>query len=420
VDVTSAKYSAAASAAGYLFQARLALAEALRFAYSDSGIEIAIEKLDDVSFEADGEPVELLQTKHHVTKVGDLTDFSPDLWKTLRIWSDKVKADPSLPSRVRFTLVTTATAPDHSAAGLLRPSLEGAVRDTESALARLAKASAHSQNEVLKPAFQAFNSLVPEMQRSLLDAIDVLDCSPNLQDLEKVIDSRLKMIAPRGKTVAAREQIEGWWWGRLAKALQMQGSLIIARLRAELAELEKILDDDAMESRLDTALNLVGQELTRYSGELALEHGENPLRLDRKQLTVVADTVDGPLSLAQIGSGENWVGYHVAAHLALHSLFRRRKRPVPAFMMFDQPSQAHYPPEHDQDGKTSGLPDEDQAAVHKLFRVLYDYCQSLKPNMQVIVSDHVELLDSWFRDSTVQRWRDGIALVPANWPERSS
>jgi hypothetical protein len=49
-------HSAAQSAAGYLFQARLALAECLRFAYGDSGIEIAIEKLDDVSFEKDGIP----------------------------------------------------------------------------------------------------------------------------------------------------------------------------------------------------------------------------------------------------------------------------------------------------------------------------------------------------------------------------
>ena len=31
--------------------------------------------------------------------------------------------------------------------------------------------------------------------------------------------------------------------------------------------------------------------------------------------------------------------------------------------------------------------------------------------MQVIVADHVELLDAWFRDAIAQRWRDGIALV---------
>lgn len=46
-----ASHSAAGSAAGYLYQARLALVEALRYAYVDSAIEIAVEKFDDVSFE---------------------------------------------------------------------------------------------------------------------------------------------------------------------------------------------------------------------------------------------------------------------------------------------------------------------------------------------------------------------------------
>jgi hypothetical protein len=197
-------------------------------------------------------------------------------------------------------------------------------------------------------------------------------------------------------------------------------SQTIARLRAELAEFERVLDDDALESRLETGLNLVGQELTVFATQLGLEHGNNPLRLDRKQLTVVADTIDGPLSLSQIGSGENWVGYHVAAHLALHHLFRRRRRPVPAFLILDQPSQAHYPPEQDQSGLTAGLPDEDQAAVRQLFEVIANYARALHPAMQIIVSDHVELLEPWFRDAMVQRWRDGIALIPPNWPERSS
>ena len=35
--------------------------------------------------------------------------------------------------------------------------------------------------------------------------------------------------------------------------------------------------------------------------------------------------------------------------------------------------------------------------------------------MQIIVADHVELLDDWFRESIVERWRDGLALVPESW-----
>ncbi|MFQ6753523.1 DUF3732 domain-containing protein [Cereibacter sphaeroides] len=188
----------------------------------------------------------------------------------------------------------------------------------------------------------------------------------------------------------------------------------IEQLRAEVEELQRAIDEDAAQERLLTSLNLVGHDLTRFASALKLEHGENPLRLDLKHLTVVADTDDGPLSLSQMGSGENWVGYHVAAHLSLHSLFRRRHRPVPAFLMLDQPSQAHYPPERDQDGKIEGLGDEDQAAVHQLYGLLHRYSEAV-PQMQVIVTDHVELLDDWFRGSIIERWRNGIALVPLDW-----
>jgi hypothetical protein len=190
--------------------------------------------------------------------------------------------------------------------------------------------------------------------------------------------------------------------------------LAVARGRAEVAELEKALDPEALNERIATALSLVGRDLTAYAQALQLEHGDNPLRLDRKNLTVVADTDEGALALSQIGSGENWVGYHVAAHLALHRLFRARKRPVPALLMLDQPSQAHYPPDRDA-GVISADEDEDQAAVARLYRELYNYCEALGGAMQIIVADHVELLEPWFTDATAQRWRDGIKLVPMSW-----
>lgn len=189
----------------------------------------------------------------------------------------------------------------------------------------------------------------------------------------------------------------------------------IDQLRAEIAELEQALDDETLQSRLDTALSLVNRDLTIYAGELGLEHGNNPLRLEMKNLTVVADTVEGPLALSQMGSGENWVGYHVAAHISLHRLFRLRRRPVPAFLMFDQPSQAHYPPERDENGKLDGLGDEDQAAVQRLFKLLSAFSTEGHSQMQIIVTDHVELLEQWFRDAIVERWRDGIKLVPQTW-----
>ena len=232
-------HSAAPSAAGYLYQARLALAECLRYAYRESGIEVAIEKLDDISFEKDGSPLELLQTKHHLKKVGDLSDGSVDLWKTLRVWADAIKSDPSLPRRTRFALITTASAPDDSAASLLRPADTGAVaRNAEAAEELLMNAGAASQNAALEKAVSAFKSLTPSIRKELVGAIEVLDGKPLVADLSASLEDRLRMIAPRGKTVLAREHLEGWWWPRICAALQADTPATISIL-----EVEQKLDD---------------------------------------------------------------------------------------------------------------------------------------------------------------------------------
>jgi hypothetical protein len=190
-------------------------------------------------------------------------------------------------------------------------------------------------------------------------------------------------------------------------------------LRAEVAELERGLDLEAMAERVTTLLNVVGRFMTDYAGRLQIEHGDNPLRFDLKNLTVVADTLEGPIPLTRMGSGENWIGYHVVAHLGLHKLFRNsnRPRPVPGFLMLDQVSQAHYPAEQDKEGALDGLPDEDKAAVHRLFKLLHDFAAELTPNMQVIAIDHVDIIEPWFQSAVVERWRGGLALVPAEWLE---
>ena len=240
-------HTAAESAAGYLYQARLALAEAIRYVYRDSGLEFAIEKLDDVSFERDGSPLELLQTKHHCKKSGDLTDGSVDLWKTLGIWAEAFKADPSLLSRTRFVLVTTARAPNGSAASLLRSSDEDN-RDPASAERILVNAGGASKNMGLMKSIGAFNALTPDMRKALVAAIEIIDGAPLIADLASLIEERLRMIAPRGKAALAREQLEGWWWPRICKALQAEtpAAVPVSEIELKLDEIRESLKRDAL------------------------------------------------------------------------------------------------------------------------------------------------------------------------------
>ena len=240
-------HSAAQSAAGYLYQARLGLVEALRYAYRDSGVEIALEKLDDVSFEKDGDALEILQAKHHLKKSGNLTDSGVDLWKTLGVWAEAAKADPSLPSRIRFALITTAHAPSGSAASYLRP-VDAGNRDPGKAETMLVQAAGCSKNLVLSKSIAAFMALTPEMREALVGVIEIIDGAPLIADMDSLIEKRLRMIAPRGKASIAREQLEGWWWPRICAALQTSGPGTISILEVEqkLDDIRETLKRDAL------------------------------------------------------------------------------------------------------------------------------------------------------------------------------
>ena len=193
----------------------------------------------------------------------------------------------------------------------------------------------------------------------------------------------------------------------LHKAVEAQ------RVRA--AVLEEELDPEGTREKLGAFLNIIGRYMTEYSDSLDLEHHGSQLRLDIRNLTVVADTLDGAVPLYRMGSGENWVGYHLLAHIALHKWFRLKERPVPGFLILDQPSQAYYPPEQDSEGSLDGLADEDQTAVQRLFRLISDAAGELAPDLQIIVMDHADLKRDWFEEAVVARWRRGEKLIPQSW-----
>ncbi|WP_420615409.1 DUF3732 domain-containing protein [Candidatus Palauibacter sp.] len=191
----------------------------------------------------------------------------------------------------------------------------------------------------------------------------------------------------------------------------------IQEARQQVAMLTEQVGADAMEEKVYTFLNLIADHMTDYASDLDLEHTEGRIRLDLKRLSVVAETPDGPIPLSRIGSGENWIGYHVATLLALHRWFREKSRPVPGIVVFDQPSQAHYPPEVDVRREMTHLQDADRRAVHNLFSFMNSVSESIGDGFQIIVLDHAHLDDDWFDAAIVEEWRGGKALIPSEWTE---
>lgn len=195
--------------------------------------------------------------------------------------------------------------------------------------------------------------------------------------------------------------------------LQLQ----IADLRSQVARLEEELSDDAVQERVQSALSIISRDMSRWASDLQLEHAEFPLRLDLRRLTVVADGADGPIPMERMGSGENWVGYHLIAHFALHNWFVERKRPVPCFIFIDQPSQVYFPEDEDWQRQENGTVSvgEDRQKVARMYMLAHDVVQLLKGQFQVIVTDHANINEPWFQDCVVERWREGRKLIPAEW-----
>lgn len=186
-------------------------------------------------------------------------------------------------------------------------------------------------------------------------------------------------------------------------------------MRAKCEQLEEELSNERVQEQLASIASLLSEQLTKWARELGLEHSEYPMRLDLKKLTLVADTVHGAIPMSRIGSGENGVGFHLIAHLALHQWFVQRSRPVPHFIFFDQPSQVYFPADKDVDGSMRLVPDDDRHRVQQLFRLIFDAVNAVAPGLQVILVEHADLNEEWYHDAIVERWRGGRKLVPEDW-----
>ena len=191
-------------------------------------------------------------------------------------------------------------------------------------------------------------------------------------------------------------------------------------LQDRCAALEVELSDEHVRERMESIQSILGHRMTEWAQQLQLEHSKFPLRLDLRKLTVIADTLDGAVPMDRMGSGENWVGYHLIAHLALHHWFTERSRPVPRFLFLDQPSQVYFPPERDvDDGEFEGADENDWLAVSRMFRFVLTAVEALAPRFQVVIMEHAEIGEPWYRDCIVERWRHGKKLVPDDWPRHA-
>lgn len=194
------------------------------------------------------------------------------------------------------------------------------------------------------------------------------------------------------------------------------------RLKFKVKQLEDQIGADDSNERLASILNNISAQLSQYTQAFNAEFGPYPARLDLSQMTIIFDRPDRPVPMSRTGGGENHLAYHLSALLALHRFAAKNNRPIPQFLLIDQPTQVYFPSEQvykEADGSVQKTEaDADLNAVRRLFELLLKFTQEEVPGFQLIITEHANLRDDWFQAALVERpWTKPPALVPEDWPE---
>lgn len=221
--------------------------------------------------------------------------------------------------------------------------------------------------------------------------------------------------------------------GRLEQALvsfdrSEEGSHLVeevVRLKGRIEELRGIYSEAQVARKTANALRQIENFAATIIPTLDAEWPNAPIQLVINDLTIKVIHTEREDYLWEIGSGANWLAYHVAVTLALQRFFTGEvNHPVPGMLVYDQPSQVYFPRGFDVVDPASPLGrsrDEDIAAVRKVFEAMGKEIVRAKGQLQAIVLDHAGA-DVWGEIegvTLVHQWRGSDKLVPAAWLEES-
>lgn len=196
-------------------------------------------------------------------------------------------------------------------------------------------------------------------------------------------------------------------------------------LRAKLKKLKALVDEKAIYVKITNSLRTIEKYTMKLIEYLDSEWPDAPIEIDYKNLTISILRSNGRKDyLWEIGSGSNWLCYHISVILAFQLFFINDliHSPVPNFTVFDQPSQVYFPRKLSSKESEAEidphLDDEDKIAVTKIFNTMSKAIKLAKKPLQVIVLEHADE-NIWGEVENVYKvaeWRgEGKKLIPSSW-----
>lgn len=194
----------------------------------------------------------------------------------------------------------------------------------------------------------------------------------------------------------------------------------IDAIKGLIADHRKIYSEGQVKQKQIAALKIIETYASRIIPHLDAEWPNAPVELSVEDLTVRVVHPDRTDYLWEIGSGANWLAYHVAIIAALQRFFLTDiGHPVPGLLVFDQPSQVYFPRgfEGDHVSELGRSRDEDILAIRWVFEALGAEAVRANGQLQIIILDHAgpEVWGEIDGVTLVEEWRGNDKLVPAAW-----
>lgn len=289
---------------------------------------------------------------------------------------------------------------------------------------------------------------IQQVSNAIRDTHDVLDKEiadtkniiGQLEDNLNHLREQIRILEEESEEVKRRRQtLEDIYRfiGRLEQSLEnisliQEDSTLVKRileLQNRIEEIKSKIDPFVEKQRMNNILSKVTLLIAKYAQILEVERPNDPVRIDIKNLTLKISSEKGRDDyLWEIGSGANWMGYHLATLLALHEHFLSNKyNPVPSFLIIDQPTQVYFPerwpgdPDLKRGSKiiNENLSEysDDIKRVNKIFQALSKGIENTKQNLQILIIDHADSITWKGVDNifVVERWRGVEALIPLDW-----
>ena len=184
----------------------------------------------------------------------------------------------------------------------------------------------------------------------------------------------------------------------------------IERLEKEIGRLKAKISKSTKEESLAAKTAVINSYMNQdWKRSLDLEDEDAIVYFDSKRMQIysISREEEKYVPLDQMGSGANWLGMHLLIHFALHKFFVKNNRPIPHFLMLDQPSQIYFP--------SDGGECKDVDAVKRMFKFIIDRTNEMNGDFQLILTEHANFQDPEFQQYVVESWYNGEKLIPEEW-----